>query len=137
MMHSTLKSNTLNYAGNYVVHSYGRLIPHELPITDLQQISGPDGIGRINCTVSSGTASFRIPRGSLTAEVNQTNNTDLATLVVTPTFNSNFSNRDVACGETYFYLFPSANSKYGKEIECCLAESKLQYVCVQSWRTEV
>ena len=42
--------------GGSVVHSYGRLIPHEFPITDLQQISGPDGIGRINCTVSSGTA---------------------------------------------------------------------------------
>ena len=129
MMYSILKSNTLNYAGCYIVHSYGRLIPRELPITDLQQISGPDGIGRINCTVSSGTASFRIPGGSLTAEVNQTNEAALATLVVTPTFNSNFSNRDVVCNGTYFYLFPSANCKYSKKI--------VQYVCVQSWRTGV
>ena len=45
-------------AGGRVVHSHGRLIPHEFPITDLQQIAGPDGIGRITCTVSSGTARF-------------------------------------------------------------------------------
>ena len=38
-----------NHSGGDVVHSYGRLIPHEFPITDLQQISGPDGIGRITC----------------------------------------------------------------------------------------
>ena len=56
---------TLICADGSVVHSYGRLIPHEFPITDLQQISGPDGIGRINCTVSSGTARFVANGGQL------------------------------------------------------------------------
>ena len=60
-------------AGGRVVHSYGRLIPHEFPITDLQQISGPDGIGRITCTVSSGTARFAVSGGQLeTGGVTQT-----------------------------------------------------------------
>ena len=39
---------TLICAGGRVVHSYGRLIPHEFPITDLQQISGPDGVGNFH-----------------------------------------------------------------------------------------
>ena len=56
-----------------VVHSYGRLIPHEFPITDLQQISGPDGIGRITCTVSNGTARFAV-NGRQTGGVSQTRN---------------------------------------------------------------
>ena len=45
------------------VHSYGKLIVHEFLITDLQQIYGPDGIGRINCTVSSGTVRFAVNGG--------------------------------------------------------------------------
>ena len=56
---------TLNCRGGSVVHSYGRLVSHELPITILQQISGSDGIGRINCTVSSGTARFVANGGQL------------------------------------------------------------------------
>ena len=72
-----------NPVGGRVVHSYGRLIPHEFPITDLQQISGPDGIGKINCTVSSGTASFFANAGQLgTGGVTQTMNGAIATLVV-------------------------------------------------------
>ena len=53
--------NTVNYIGGRVVHSYGRLIPNEFPITDLQQISDSCGIGRMNCTVSSGKAMFIRP----------------------------------------------------------------------------
>ena len=77
---------TLNCAGGHVVHSYGRLIPHEFPITDLQQISGPDGIGRITCTVSSGTARFIDNSGNKlgTGGVSQTKNGATATLVVNP-----------------------------------------------------
>ena len=107
---------TLNRAGGSVVHSYGRLIPHEFPITDLQQISGPDGIGRITCTVSSGTARFYRPGAVLeTGGVTQTRNGATATLVVNPSNVDSFQNRDLYCSNSannYFYLFISSASKW-------------------------
>ena len=107
-------------SGGRVVHSYGRLIPHEFPITDLQQISGPDGIGRITCTVSSGTARFVSPGGVLESDgVTQTRHGATAALVVNPT--DSFSNRDVYCSDTitnYFYLFISAISEFTDIIAC-------------------
>ena len=108
---------TLNCAGADVVHSYGRLIPHEFPITHLQQISGPDGIGRVNCTVSSGTARFKANGGQLeTGGVSQTSTRaiDTATLVVKPS-NDSFPNRGLYCTNSaanFFYLFISSASKY-------------------------
>ena len=107
---------TLNCTGGRVVHSYGRLIPHEFPITDLQQIFGPDGIGRITCTVSSGTARFYRPGGVLESDgVTQTRNDATATLVVRPSNVDSFQNRDLYCTNTatnYLYLFISSASKY-------------------------
>ena len=107
---------TLNCAGGDVVHSYGRLIPHEFPITDLQQISGPDGIGRINCTVSSGTARLLANGGQLeTGGVSQTRNGAASTLVVNPSNVDSFQNRDLYCTNAdtnFFYLFISSASKY-------------------------
>ena len=107
---------TLNCSGGRVVHSYGRLIPHEFPITDLQQISGPDGIGRITCTVSSGTARFEANGGQLeTGGVSQTRNGATATLVVNLSNVDSFQNRDLYCTNfvtNYFYLFISSASKY-------------------------
>ena len=89
---------TLNYAGGSVVHSYGRLIPHEFPITDLQQISGPDGIGRITCTVSSESARFIANGGQLeTGGVTQTRNGATATLVVNVADVEGFQNRQLYC----------------------------------------
>ena len=102
------------HSGGRVVHSYGRLIPHEFPITDLQQISGPDGIGRITCTVSSGTATFlRLFKELETGGVFQTRNGVTATLVVNATNFAIFNNRDAYCNsfDTYFYLFLSSNRK--------------------------
>ena len=103
----------LNCAGGHVVHSYGRLIPHEFPITGLQQISGPDGIGRITCTVRSGTARFVANGGSVEGEgVSETRNGTTATLEVTPS--SSFRNRGLYCGEigiNFFHLFISSTSK--------------------------
>ena len=102
---------TVNGADDRVVHSYGRLIPHEFPITDLQQISGLDGIGRITCTDSSGTAGFfRSAEQPETDGVSQTGNT--ATLIVNQS--SSFENRDLYCNDlsTYFYLFISGNSEF-------------------------
>ena len=88
----------MNAVGLAVAHSYGRLIPRDFPITDLQQISGPDGIGRINCTVSSGSTMIR-------HEVT-------ATLVFS--LPDSLKNREMYCLSTnnYFYFFPSLNSKY-------------------------
>ena len=104
----------INYAGGIVAHSYGRLIPHEFPITDLQQISGPDGVGGITCTVSNGTARF-VPNGGTLddGEVSQTRNG--ATLVVNPSNVDSFQNRDLYCTKSntnFFYLFISSASEY-------------------------
>ena len=106
----------MHYAGGDVVHSYGRLIPHEFPITDLQQISGPDGIGRINCTVSSGTVRFGVNGGGRlgTGGVSQIRKgRATATLVVNPS-NPSFLNRGLYCTDinnNFFYLFISSASK--------------------------
>ena len=107
-------------SGGRVVHSYGRLIPHEFPITDLQQISGPDGIGWITCTVSSGTARFITVTGGLdSGEVTQAGNGRSLTtsLRVNTTNIDNFDYGDVYCNRNdyYFYLFLSSKGKYIKQ----------------------
>ena len=103
-----------NPVGGRVVHSYGRLIPHEFPITDLQQISAPDGIGRINCTVSSGTAMFGANGGQVeTGEVTQTRSGATATLVVNITDAGNFQSRQLYCTSSatnFFSLSISSTS---------------------------
>ena len=107
-----------NNAGGRVVHSYGRLIPHEFPITDLQQISGPDGVGRINCTVSSGRAKFIANSGQFTYEgggVSQTSSGAITILAVNPYNISSFQNRGLYCTNinvNFFYLFISSASKF-------------------------
>ena len=109
-------SFSFSHSGGRVVHSYGRLIPHEFPITDLQQISGPDGIGRITCTVSSGTARFGANGGTVVGGgVNETRNGATATLVVNPSNVDSFQNRQLYCTDintNFFYLFISSASKY-------------------------
>ena len=107
----------LNCAGGLAaVHSYGRLIPHEFPITDLQQISGPDGIGRITCIVSSGTARFFASGGRLEGGgVFETRKGATTTLVVNPSNVSSFQNRGLLCtniNTNFFYLFISSASKF-------------------------
>ena len=99
------------------MHSNERLIPHELPIIDLQQISGPDGIGRITCTVINGTARFIDNRGNRleTGGVSETRNGATATLVVNPSNVDSFRNRQLFCTNittNFFYLFISSASKY-------------------------
>ena len=96
------------HSGGSVVHSYGRLIPHEFPITDLQQLSGPDINGTITCTVSSGTAGFNMPvREANIGGMNQT-----AVLVVNTTSDS-YQNRDLYCNSNdtnYFYLYINSSN---------------------------
>ena len=102
--------NYVSHSGGRVVHSYGRLIPHEFPITDLQQISGPNGIGRITCTVSTGTARFDKPgSGGLDGGgVTETRNGATATLDVDSS-HSRFKNEEGYCvdQDTNFYIFIS------------------------------
>ena len=115
-MYNLCISYTLTYAGGNVVHSYGRLIPHEFPITDLQQIFGPDGIGRINCTVSSGTARFVANNGQIDSrEVFQTRIGATPTLVVKPSNVDSFQYRGLYCtniNANFFRLSFSSASKY-------------------------
>ena len=102
------------HAGGDVVHSYGRLIPDEFPITDLQQISGPDGIGRINCTVSS-VEFFFANGGSLDRSgVTQMKIKATSTLVVNAFNVVIFQNRGLYCTnavDNFFYLSFSSASK--------------------------
>ena len=108
-----------NLSGGRVVDSYGRLIPHEFPITDLQQISGPDGIGRITCIDTSGTARFFRPAAQLQTDgVSQTSNGATSTLIVEQS--GSFENRDIYCNNinSYFYLFISGNSEFTTVMIC-------------------
>ena len=118
-MHHTLHFNhlqstyNLNCTGGDIVHSYGRLIPHEFPITDLQQISGPDGIGRITCTVSSGRARFVVNSGQL--ETGGVSMTRKATTTLNTSNVDSFRNRALYCTNidtNFFYLFISSASKF-------------------------
>ena len=100
------------HPGGSVVHSEGRLIPHEFPITDLKQITGLNGIGRITCTVSSGTPRFNSSSGSL-----QTGGASLvgnrAVLLVNTTDIDTFQNRDMYCDDretNHFYLYLTASN---------------------------
>ena len=100
------------HSGGRVVHSYGRLIPYQFPITHPHQISylikeGLHGY-RVTCNVSSGTSPprFYTPNGTFsTGEVTQENYQHSAILDVNI---STFQNRDMYClnSETnYFYLY--------------------------------
>ena len=110
-MNSTLYSHPLNYAGGRVVHSYGRLIPHEFPVTNINQILGPDGNGRINCTDSSGAASFIRPGKGLGSDgVTQEMNGVTATLVVSRTNASGFQIHCVNMTTNFFSLSMSSAS---------------------------
>ena len=96
-----------------IVHSYGRLIPHEFPITNLQQISGPDGIGRITCTGSSGAAKFHPNSGQVVGE--GVTKKEIGSLEVNPSDADSFQNRALYCTDAntnFFYLFISSASKY-------------------------
>ena len=87
-------------------------IPFELPI---QQISGPQGIGRISFTNSSGILRFIQPDGELeTGGLTQTRKGAAVILAVNiqTILRMSFDNRDMYCTNsatnyTYFYVFLS------------------------------
>ena len=106
--------------GETVVHSYGRLIPYQFPITHPHQISylikeGLHGY-RVTCNVSRlpPPPRFYTPNGTFsTGEVTQENYQHSAILDVNI---STFQNRDMYClnSETnyfYLYLISSDNSE--------------------------
>ena len=104
------------HSGGRVVHSYGRLIPHQFPITHLHQIShqrrqGGETRYRITC-VSSGTPPprFYTPNGTLdTGGVTQDYSAHSAILAIdVDTSIDTFQNRDIYCDDNhtnYFYLY--------------------------------
>ena len=97
------------HTGGRAVYSEGRLIPHNFPTTDLQQITAPSGNGVISCSVSSGTANFNssdatLDMGEVTPMANG------AVLIVNTTHIDNFENRELYCDDSdtnYFYLYPT------------------------------
>ena len=99
------------HSGGRVVHSYGRLIPDQFPITHPHQISylikeGLHGY-RVTCNVSRPPPRrFYTPNGTFrTGVVTQENNQHSAILDVNI---STFQNRDMYCDDNdtnYFYLY--------------------------------
>ena len=94
------------------MHSYGRLIPHQFPITHPHQISylieeGLHGY-RVTCDVSSGTSppKFYTPNGTFsTGRVTLENYNRSAILDVNI---STFQNKNMYCDDIdahYFYLY--------------------------------
>jgi hypothetical protein len=108
--------------GGAVVHSYGRLILHERVITDGHQLQPPNddnGDGRIECTVSSGGATFGYNR------YNAPNGNSGKTIAVIPAGDfSNFVNLEGGCGGIYHYLFLSDG-----ECTLCIFGPKTDVMC--------
>ena len=109
------------FSGGHVIHSYGRLIPHEFPITNLQQLSGPDRTGRITCTFNSGITYFAAngERIVVGGGVTQIKHGTTATLKVILTSANSFQDRGVYCTNSsnsssriFFYLFLSDISEF-------------------------
>ena len=111
------------HSGGRVVHSYGRLIPHQFPITHLQQISHLTLTGElIDCIitcVSSGTTPprFYSPNGTLdTGGVTQRDysaHSAILAIDVDTTGIDTFQNRDMYCDDNhtnYFYLYLASSN---------------------------
>ena len=108
-------------SGGSVVHSEGRLIPHEFPITDLQQISDQLGtIGKITCNVSNGTAMFNSTTGALEfGGVKQYPMGSFVTLIVYFNSTDTFQNRDMYCPDmntNHFYLYIMSSNANSREL---------------------
>ena len=111
------------HSGGRVVHSYGRLIPHQFPITRLHQISHLTLTGElidsiITC-VSSGTPPprFYSPNGTLdTGGVTQRDysaHSAILAIDVDTTDKDTFQNRDMYCDDNhtnYFYLYLTSSN---------------------------
>ena len=111
------------HSGGRVVHSYGRLIPHQFPITNLQQILHSTLTGQVSDSiitcVSSGTPPprFYTPNGTLdTGGVTQRNysaHSAILAIEVDTTGKDTFQNRDMYCDDNhtnYFYLYLASSN---------------------------
>ena len=99
----------LLYTGGRAINSEGRLIPHNFPITDLQQITLSSGNGVISCSVSSGTPNFNTSDATLDMEVVTPLPNEVALLVNTTNID-NFESRELYCDDSdtnYVYFYPT------------------------------
>ena len=104
------------------VHSYGRLIPINFLVTEPEQIEGPDGVGRVNCTTPRAAARFQTSlKDAVTEDINvnpnlyQIRNGNMATLIVN-NIRRNFKNRKIYCNSLrhFFFLQISGQSEWAR-----------------------
>ena len=107
-------------SGGVAVHSYGRLLPVNFLVTEPDQIEGPDGVGRVNCTTPRAAASFQTSlKDAVTEDKNinlyQIRNGNTATLIVS-NIRRNFKNRKIYCNSLshFFFLQISAQSEWAR-----------------------
>lgn len=119
---STLSPLLYVRSGSMAVHSYGRLIPVNFLVTEPEQIEGPDGVGRVNCTTPRGAARFQTSlKDAVTEDINvnsnlyQMRNGNTATLIVN-NIRKNFNNRKIYCNSLghFFFLQISGQSEWVK-----------------------
>jgi len=124
----TLVVLSLLPTGGRVVHCNGKLIPHEFPITDAQQITDADGKGRVTCTVSSGTARFFTNGSPLQSRgVTQIGNGATAILLVNLTVS--LLSTVVYCTDSHNNMFYLLTSGAG---ESKVEWTYVNYVCTQT-----
>ena len=102
------------------MHSYGRLIPINFLVTEPEQIEGPDGVGRVNCTTPRAAGSFQTSlKDAVTEDINvnpnlyQIRNGNTATLIVN-NIRRNFKNRKIYYNSLshFFFLQISGQSEW-------------------------
>lgn len=122
------------------MHSYGRLIPVNFLVTDPEQIEGPDGVGRVNCTTPRGAARFQTSlKDAVTEDINvnsnlyQMRNGNTATLIVN-NIRKNFNNRKIYCNSLghFFFLQISGQSELVRVTSTHpFTELQHPYTCIQ------
>ena len=104
------------------VHSYGRLIPINFLVTEPEQIEGPDGVGRVNCTTPRAAGRFQTSlKDAVTEDINvnpnlyQIRSGNTATLIVN-NIRRNFKNRKIYCNSLshFFFLQMSDQSEWAR-----------------------
>ena len=119
------------HSGGRVVHSAGRIIPHQFLITSKHKISYLRGtlpkqttVYRITCTVSSGPPPprFYSPNGTLdTIGVTQHQNAHSVGLEVDKANITTLQNRDMFCGDNdtnYFHLYLTSSDNRVNTMPC-------------------
>ena len=106
------------------MHSYGRLIPVNFLVTEPEQIEGPDGVGRVNCTTSGMAANFQnnltmisAVTGDKNAVLHQIKSDSTATLIVKNIRRAKFKNRQIFCNSLshFFFLHLSEQGEWTRD----------------------